>query len=152
MNLVGGWALPLWKSLVNWDDDFQYVGRWKMIQTTNQSMNLCLYPGTIFTTHKNHNLTMAISSVFRAKKAPVNQRRFTKWWCIWYCNPLKRQVPAICPICPISIRTPDSNLPFLVSSLTLCASPACCGYSRTRTWKYSWTETPLLGLPENQPI
>ena len=32
----GWWFEPLWKILVNWDDYSQYMGKWKMFQTTNQ--------------------------------------------------------------------------------------------------------------------
>ena len=33
---AGWWFQPLWKILVNWDDYSQYMGKWKMFQTTNQ--------------------------------------------------------------------------------------------------------------------
>ena len=68
----------------------------------------------------------------------------------------KKPIRAICV--PISTGTPDSNLPFLVSSLTLCASPACGIQGRghivtiviySYNSYYSGTETPLLALPEN---
>ena len=32
----GWWFQPLWKILVNWDDDSQYMEKYKMFQTTNQ--------------------------------------------------------------------------------------------------------------------
>ena len=34
----GWWFEPLWKILVNWDDYSQYMGKWKMFQTTNQTI------------------------------------------------------------------------------------------------------------------
>ena len=36
LRLTGWWFEPLWKILVNWDNYSQYMGKWKMFQTTNQ--------------------------------------------------------------------------------------------------------------------
>ena len=50
---TGWWFQPLWKILVSWDDYSQYMEKWKMFQTTNQSyvylssyrsIDLCTHP------------------------------------------------------------------------------------------------------------
>ena len=37
ISITGWWFQSLWKILVNWDDYSQYMGKWKMFQTTNQN-------------------------------------------------------------------------------------------------------------------
>ena len=50
----GWWFQSLWKILVNWDDYPQYIGKYKMFQTTNQSS--CDYKSTCTSPFGHHRL------------------------------------------------------------------------------------------------
>ena len=45
IHLVGGIPTPLKNMKVSWDDDSQYMGKYKMFQTTNQ---LLIYESHVF--------------------------------------------------------------------------------------------------------
>ena len=52
-NLVGGWALPLWKMMefVSWDCDIPDIWE-KMFQTTNQSWFIIIFPTQVDIYHR----------------------------------------------------------------------------------------------------
>ena len=75
--LITGWWLnkPVWKISVNWDDHSQYMGKQKMLQTTNQSMMIYL-PKIWFSTSLSiaKNPRMAVGEIENGKKSTLRVR------------------------------------------------------------------------------
>ena len=62
-SLTGWWFEPLWKNMkVNWDDYSQYMGKYKMFQTTNQLSTVAYWAET--TTPKRNEKYIEIQDDF----------------------------------------------------------------------------------------